>query len=71
MHVYGWAIDPNTPEPIDVHVYIGGPAGSNAESFALRADVARTDVAATYGSVSYTHLDVYKRQVPASALVRV
>ena len=55
VHVYGWAIDPNTPEPIDVHVYIGGPAGSNAESFALRADVARTDVAATYGWAGPNH----------------
>jgi hypothetical protein len=37
--VGGWAIDPNTTAPVDVHVYVDG-IGT-----ALRADKARTDVA--------------------------
>ena len=37
----GWAIDPETSAPIDVHVYVGGAYAS-----ALTADASRPDVAA-------------------------
>jgi hypothetical protein len=41
--VSGWALDPDTVNPIDVHVYVG------ATGEAIRADDARADVAAVYG----------------------
>jgi hypothetical protein len=38
---WGWACDPDGPQAwIDVHVYIGGPAGSGAPGFATTANVA-------------------------------
>ena len=53
--VRGWAYDPNdTSSQIDVHVYVGGPAGSaDAEGTAIRADKLRTDVNAAYGVGDY------------------
>lgn len=39
----GWALDPDTTDPIAVHVYVDGRWGR-----ALTADVARNDVAAAY-----------------------
>jgi hypothetical protein len=41
--VSGWAIDPETSAPIDVHVYVGG-----AYSGAVTADRSRPDVAAAH-----------------------
>jgi hypothetical protein len=43
INVAGWAVDPDSNDPIQVHVYVGG-AGT-----ALLADDPRPDVAATYG----------------------
>jgi hypothetical protein len=38
---WGWACDPDAPlSSIDVHVYVGGPAGSGAPGFATTANVA-------------------------------
>jgi hypothetical protein len=37
--VAGWAIDPDTDDPVDVHVYVDGQWG-----FATKADVSRPDV---------------------------
>lgn len=39
----GWAMDPDTPNPVDIHVYVNGGWGGS-----FRADVARPDVAAAY-----------------------
>lgn len=47
--VNGWAIDPDTSEPIQVHVYVGG------RSVAVRADKARPDVAALYPDYGPNH----------------
>ncbi|MGH3658363.1 MAG: hypothetical protein ACRDUA_17050, partial [Micromonosporaceae bacterium] len=41
--VAGWAIDPDTTDPVDVHVYVGG-VGTNIG----RADDVRSDVGAAY-----------------------
>jgi hypothetical protein len=36
--VSGWACDPDQPDrSIDVHIYVGGPAGSGAPAYAVRA----------------------------------
>lgn len=46
--VDGWAIDPDTASPVDVHVYVDG------RGFAIRADRSRADVGSAfppYGSV--------------------
>ncbi|MFC8191180.1 N-acetylmuramoyl-L-alanine amidase [Cellulomonas sp. NPDC057328] len=41
--VRGWAFDPDTTEPIDVHVYLDGVGRS------VRADARRGDIAAAFG----------------------
>lgn len=43
VSVSGWAIDPDTAEPIDVHVYVDGVGRAN-----LRADRDRKDVGKAY-----------------------
>ncbi|MBN2360913.1 MAG: hypothetical protein JXR83_15765 [Deltaproteobacteria bacterium] len=50
--ITGWAQDPDVADqPIDVHVYIGGPAGDPAATgFSTRADLARDDLCAAIGS---------------------
>lgn len=47
--VTGWAIDPDTTAPIEVHIY----AGSNGKAY--RADKTRTDVGAAYPAFGPTH----------------
>src|SRR5690606_14862263 len=42
--VSGWAFDPDTADPIQVHVYVDGKAVRSA-----RADLPRPDVARAYG----------------------
>ena len=51
ISVSGWAFDPDVPnESISVHVYIGGPAGSNnVECVPVTANQKRDDVNAAYG----------------------
>jgi SpoIID/LytB domain protein len=49
LRVAGWAIDPNTAEPIDVHVYVG-PAGT-----AVHADRPRPDLAGPFPSAGTAH----------------
>ena len=53
--VRGWAYDPNDKSAqIDVHVYVGGPAGSaGAEAVAIKANTLRTDVNAAHGVGDY------------------
>ncbi len=53
--IRGWAQDPSAPTtPIDVHVYIGGPAGDPAaHSFSVRADRDRADLCGPLGSCNH------------------
>jgi hypothetical protein len=54
VHVRGWTIDPDTTDPLDVHVYVDGVGAA-----ITRADVVRPDVAAAYpGSGSAHGIDV-------------
>lgn len=52
--VSGWAFDrDDVSRPVDIHVYIGGPAGSGAEAHAITANKDRTDVGNVYGVGDY------------------
>lgn len=45
FHVSGWAFDRDNPaQALDVHVYIGGPAGSGARGVSIPANTYRNDV---------------------------
>ncbi len=56
--VSGWAIDPDLAGPSEVHVYVG------AAGKALRADIARPDVAAAYPAYGAGH--GFRATIPAS-----
>ena len=49
VNVAGWAIDPDTTQPIPVHVYVGGTGT------ALTADQGRTDVGSAYTGFGDNH----------------
>jgi hypothetical protein len=49
VRVAGWAFDPNTTSPIDVHVYVG------TNGTAVRADGDRPDVAAAFPAAGPKH----------------
>jgi SpoIID/LytB domain protein len=49
IQVAGWALDPNTPDPIDVHVYVG------ATGTPVTADVPRPDIAAAVPGAGPDH----------------
>ena len=49
LHIYGWAFDRDTSEPIRCRATLGGPDGSGAYTVDIRADGYRDDVAAVYG----------------------
>jgi hypothetical protein len=52
--IHGWAQDPDAPDgPIDVHIYIGGPAGSGAAGFPVHADQHRDDLCTAIGSCNH------------------
>lgn len=55
-NVRGWAIDPDTAKPIDVHVYVGTSAS------VLTADTSRPDVGAAYPLYGSAH--GYQSSVP-------
>ncbi len=57
--VAGWAIDPDTAEPVDIHVYVGG-VGTNLGP----ADLDRPDVAAQYPGYGPAH--GFDRTLPVS-----
>lgn len=58
VRVRGWAFDrDNMGTGLDVHVYIGGPAGSGAEGHAIKANTYRPDVHNVYGCGSYHGFD--------------
>jgi hypothetical protein len=60
VRVDGWAFDPDTDAPIDVHVYV-----DDAFAGVLRADRSRPDVAAAYPGVVAAH--GFTGSVPAAA----
>ncbi len=50
ISVAGWAFDPDAKgTSIDVHVYIGAPAGSGGECHVIKTNVLRSDVNDVYG----------------------
>ena len=49
IQVGGWALDPNSADPIDVHVYVG------AAGTPITADVPRPDVAAAVPGAGPNH----------------
>lgn len=49
VSVRGWTLDPDTVEPIDVHVYVGG------KGFVTRADTSRRDVADSFPLYGDSH----------------
>lgn len=56
VKVRGWAFDNGTPQQaLDVHVYVGGPAGSGAPGYAIKANKSRPDVGAAYAGVGNNH----------------
>ena len=58
VRVHGWAFDrDNTGAGLDIHVYIGGPAGSGAEGHVIKANKERKDVNAAYGTGNYHGFD--------------
>lgn len=57
IYVRGWAFDEdNLDQTVDIHVYIGGPAGSKAsECHVIKANQRRTDVNDTFPGVGDYH----------------
>ena len=55
VSISGWAFDEDSPnESLDMHVYIGGAAGSGAKNFPIRADLESEDVNKAY-NISGNH----------------
>jgi dienelactone hydrolase len=62
VHVTGWAIDPDSDDPLPVHVWIDGRYVTT-----LTADASRPDVSGAYPSFSADHgLDSYVRVGPGT-----
>ena len=59
--VAGWAIDPDSRQPIDVHVYVDG------QGFITVADVSRTDIGAAFPGFGDDHGFVTTVPVPLGA----
>ena len=58
VRVAGWAFDKDSMgTALDIHVYIGGPAGSGAEGYAIKANGKRPDVNNVYGCGDYHGFD--------------
>lgn len=56
INVSGWAFDEDDlSKPLDIHVYIGGEAGSGAPCYVIKADKERTDVEEAYPGVGNYH----------------
>src|SRR5690606_8267121 len=66
VRVRGWAIDPNTVDPIRVHVYANGRGLAS-----LAADLDRPDIAARFGRGSRHGFDAGLRIPPGSSDVTV
>ena len=50
VQLSGWAIDPDSPQPLDVHVYVDGVGRAN-----IPADLTRTDLGAIYPASGADH----------------
>lgn len=58
VRIRGWAFDPDAvSQSIDIHVYIGGPAGVGEGHGGIIANVCREDVNNVYGSGLYHGFD--------------
>jgi hypothetical protein len=58
--VAGWAQDPDEPtKSIDVHFYLGGPAGSGAPGLARTANVYRADLCTAIGSCEHGYVQPF------------
>src|SRR5690606_40299061 len=66
LRVRGWAIDPNTDDPIRVHVYANGRGLAS-----LAADLDRPDIAARFGRGSRHGFDAGLRIPPGTSDVTV
>lgn len=56
VSVSGWVIDPDMARsPAQIHVYVGGPAGSGAPGYALAANSYRPDVGSAYPNTGNNH----------------
>ncbi len=73
----GWTQDPDEPDKaIDVHFYLGGPAGSGAPAIVINANVHRDDLCTAIGSCAhgfyqptpYAFLDGAARPIHAYAI---
>ncbi len=73
----GWTQDPDEPEKaIDVHIYLGGPAGSGASALVINANAHREDLCVAIGSCAhgfyqatpYSLLDGAPRPIHAYAI---
>ena len=54
--VEGWAFDRDKlGTSLEIHVYVGGPAGSGAPGYRIKADTSRPDVDAVYPGVGKNH----------------
>ncbi len=54
--VYGWAVDMDDKSaPVDIHVYIGGDAGSGARCQIIKADRERPDVEEAISGIGKNH----------------
>jgi hypothetical protein len=56
IKVHGWGYDPDAPkQPVDIHVYVGGPAGVGTGYNLGPARVSRPDVAKVYPAAGAGH----------------
>ena len=56
LHVSGWAFDwDNVNATVTVHVYVGGPAGSGANGYAVKANTSRPDINNAYPGAGTNH----------------
>lgn len=67
IRVRGWAVDPSDrPTPINVHIYVGGRAGSGAPGYDIgKATASRPDVAAAIPGAGPNH--GFDKTLPAAA----
>jgi hypothetical protein len=65
LRVAGWAIDPGTTDPIDVHVYVDG------HGYAVHADQQRPDVGEAFPSYGAAHGYDVSLPLPAGRTTRV
>ena len=56
IYICGWVADWDDPSAaLDVHVYVGGPAGSGAPRYAITANKYRSDVNDVYPGIGNNH----------------